>query len=41
MLGVGVSFGIAAKLTHRNSNVVVISGDGDRATVAGAKRGTR
>ncbi|MGB1250953.1 MAG: thiamine pyrophosphate-binding protein [Candidatus Promineifilaceae bacterium] len=28
MLGVGVSFGIAAKLTHRESNVVVISGDG-------------
>ncbi|MEM7112827.1 MAG: thiamine pyrophosphate-binding protein [Chloroflexota bacterium] len=28
MLGVGVSFGVAAKLTHRDSNVVVISGDG-------------
>lgn len=28
MLGVGVSFGIASKLTHRDSNVVVISGDG-------------
>ncbi|MFK7803452.1 MAG: thiamine pyrophosphate-binding protein [Anaerolineae bacterium] len=28
MLGVGVSFGIAAKLTHPESNVVVISGDG-------------
>ncbi len=28
MLGVGVSFGIASKLTHPDSNVVVISGDG-------------
>lgn len=28
MLGVGVSFGIAAKLTHPDKNVVVISGDG-------------
>ena len=28
MLGVGVSFGIAAKLTHPKANVVVISGDG-------------
>ena len=28
LLGVGVSFGIAAKLTHKQSNVVVISGDG-------------
>ncbi len=28
MLGVGVSFGIAAKLTHPKENVVVISGDG-------------
>jgi len=28
MLGVGVSFGIAAKLTHPEANVVVISGDG-------------
>jgi acetolactate synthase-1/2/3 large subunit len=28
MLGVGVSFAIAAKLTHRQSNVVLISGDG-------------
>ena len=28
MLGVGVSFGIAAKLTHPKQNVVVISGDG-------------
>lgn len=28
MLGVGVSFGISAKNTHPNSNVVVISGDG-------------
>ncbi len=28
MLGVGVSFGAAARLTHPNSNVVVISGDG-------------
>jgi acetolactate synthase-1/2/3 large subunit len=28
MLGVGVSFAIAAKLTHRDTNVVVISGDG-------------
>lgn len=28
MLGVGVSFGIAAKLTHPQDNVVVISGDG-------------
>ena len=28
LLGVGVSFGIAAKATHPDSNVVVISGDG-------------
>lgn len=28
LLGVGVSFGIAAKATHPESNVVVISGDG-------------
>ena len=28
MLGVGVSFAIAAKMTHRNNNVVLISGDG-------------
>ena len=28
LLGVGVSFGIASKLTHPDSNVVVISGDG-------------
>ncbi len=28
LLGVGVSFGIAAKATHPGSNVVVISGDG-------------
>ena len=28
MLGVGVSFGIAAKLSNRKSNVVVVSGDG-------------
>ena len=28
MLGVGVSFAIAAKNTHRGSNVVLISGDG-------------
>jgi acetolactate synthase-1/2/3 large subunit len=28
MLGVGVSFAIAAKLTHPNANAVVISGDG-------------
>ena len=28
LLGVGVSFGITAKLTHPESNVVVISGDG-------------
>ena len=28
MLGVGVSFGIASKLTHPDANVVVISGDG-------------
>lgn len=28
MLGVGVSFGVSAKNTHPNANVVVISGDG-------------
>lgn len=28
MLGVGVSFAIAAKLTHRQNNIVLISGDG-------------
>ena len=28
LLGVGVSFGIAAKATHPDSNVVVVSGDG-------------
>lgn len=28
MLGVGVSFAIAAKMTHRKDNVVLISGDG-------------
>ena len=28
MLGVGVSFAIAAKLTHSTSNVVLVSGDG-------------
>ncbi|MDE0309506.1 MAG: thiamine pyrophosphate-binding protein [Acidiferrobacterales bacterium] len=28
LLGVGVSFGITAKITHPDSNVVVISGDG-------------
>lgn len=28
LLGVGVSFGISAKATHRDKNIVVISGDG-------------
>ncbi len=28
LLGIGVSFGIAAKATHPNSSIVVISGDG-------------